>query len=123
MTELIPDGGTAIANWNDFPGAAVVEHAYGKGKVITCGINLELGWDGSVSDSNLKILGRLLEQAGLPLAENPMIWQVKRGGYLFVFNPGEAPQAFTPPAGKIVHSCNCQEGMLNSYGSLVIKLD
>lgn len=122
MTELIPDGGTVLANWNHFPGAAIVEHSYGKGKVITCGVSLELGWNNSPDDSNLKLLGTFLKQAGLPVAENPMIWQIQRGNYRFVFNPGLDPQPFQTEKGTVILSCNYQKGVLGSHGSLVLKL-
>ena len=122
MTELIPDGGTVLANWNSFPGAAIVEHSYGKGNVITCGASPELGWNKDINDDNLKLLGTFLKQKGIPVSENPMIWQLNRGDYQFIFNPGTGPQPFNAENGTIVHSCNYQKGMLGDHGSIVLKL-
>jgi hypothetical protein len=123
MTELIPTTGEVVACWNDFPGAAAVVNTYGSGKVITCGLALDLGWNGDIDNDNIAILKEILQSNGIAVSDKPMLWDIQRGDYRFIFNPGDTAEKICLPANaEIIYSAEYGNDTLGSCGTLLYRI-
>lgn len=109
--ELLPTTGETIASWSN-GSVAAVRNNYGKGTVISLGVNLSLSFKDSIDDPLFNILGRLVNEdqdaATRPASD---VWIRRRKGdgreIWFVFNISNSQQMVRLPQVPVEHWQKC----------------
>ena len=98
-------------------------NTYGSGKVITCGLALDLGWNGDIDNDNIDILKEILQSNGIAVSDKPMLWDIQRGDYRFIFNPGDTAEKICLPANaEIIYSAEYGNDTLGSCGTILYRI-